>query len=422
MTKGSSGANDDKAKLLAQVIDYYLNESREFNGLPFEGETSHPVTEAAANLVRAGLVQVVSEQDWMNPHIRPWQSRREAESQVGSLTSRERVCLYPTALALIDVEPNQPTPDEPYTTRMAKGGGTLELAFFQFEVLETYRNDPRYDFDFYDFGVRCAISSATYEDEDEPEHDKTSISHVGFAYDVSTIDSESTKPITRAVCAFLCDLRDLTAIHQQRWRTYEITRPSKHLRPHPVWWGQQMGHWPEELGPFARFFFELETWNELHANICDEPLLRTTDRPREFGWVLRPSRAEFDQFVHLLDKLVSENLRHQAFDELGVDEVDENGHKIGTLRRLEMFLVSKKVNPDSAQRILKPFKTIRRDRQGPAHKLSENITDKDFVRRQALLLDGVNRSLASLRDFWASHPANREWTPPDYAERAGYWL
>jgi len=79
-----------------------------------------------------------------------------------------------------------------------------------------------------------------------------------------------------------------------------------------MWWGQQMGRWPEVLGPFARFFFELESWDKLHANVYDEPLLNTTERPREFGWVLRPSRAEFDQFVHLLDKLLSEILRHQA--------------------------------------------------------------------------------------------------------------
>ncbi|GAB4062482.1 ATPase AAA [Angustibacter speluncae] len=407
--------------ILSQVIDFYLNRSRDFNGLPFDGAPTDPKAELLADLVRAGLLQVVSDTDWMNPHIRPWQSRRDAESQVQSLTAGTRVCLYPTPEALTDTEPNRPPSDEPYTTRMAKGGGTLELAYFQVDVLENYRNDPRYDFVFHDFGARCGVSNETYEDENEPRHDKTSISHIGFAYDVSTTDPDSSQPITRTVCAFLCDLRGLSARHQQRWRTYEITT-SDSLRPHPVWWGQQMGRWPDGLGPFARFFYELRTWNELHSRIGREPLLNTIDRPREFGWVLRPSRAEYDHFVHLLDKLLSENIRHKALNELGVDEFDTNGHKIGTLKRLELLLVSQGVDADQASRALQPFRTVRRDRQGPAHRLTENVTDKDFVRRQALLLLDVNRSLATLRDYWASHPANREWSAPDYAERAGYWL
>ena len=138
--------------------------------------------------------------------------------------------------------------------------------------------------------------------------------------------------------------------------------------------------------------------------------------------MLRPSRAEFDQFVHLLDQLLSENLRHQEFDELGVDGMDHEGRKIGTLRRLELLLIKLQVKPDVAQGVLKPFRTARKDRQGPAHKLSENITDKDFVRRQAMLLHDVNQSLVSLRAFWATHPANQDWTPPAHAETAGYWL
>ena len=130
----TSPTNEMEAALLARVIDFYLNKSREFNGLPFEDDGTNPDSIPAAALVKAGLLQVVSDADWMNPHIRPWASRRDAVSQVDSLTSGQRVCLYPTPRALVDVEPNEPTPDEPYTTRIAKGGGALELAYFRFDV------------------------------------------------------------------------------------------------------------------------------------------------------------------------------------------------------------------------------------------------------------------------------------------------
>jgi hypothetical protein len=85
--------------------------------------------------------------------------------------------------------------------------------------------------------------------------DKTLISHVGFAYDLSAYDpDEETTPITRRACAFLCNLGKLTPEHQQRWRTYEVPR-TKGLESHPVWWRAVMGHWTDGLGPIERLFF-----------------------------------------------------------------------------------------------------------------------------------------------------------------------
>src|SRR5689334_14402924 len=93
----------DEPKLLARVVDYYLNRSRDFNGLSFNGDPDLETVKVAADLVRSGLLQVMTEQDWMNPHIRPWPSRRTTESQVESLTSGRLFCLYPTDLALANV-------------------------------------------------------------------------------------------------------------------------------------------------------------------------------------------------------------------------------------------------------------------------------------------------------------------------------
>ncbi len=81
-----------QAAVMTAVINFYLNESCQFNGMPFEDDGVDPSSEPTAALVRAGLVQVVSGEDWMNPHIRPWASRRSAESQVESLRSGQRVC------------------------------------------------------------------------------------------------------------------------------------------------------------------------------------------------------------------------------------------------------------------------------------------------------------------------------------------
>jgi hypothetical protein len=71
---------------------------------------------------------------------------------------------------------------------MAKGRSTLELEYFTLDVLEQYRNDPRFTFNFSDFGVMTAISDEAYLDAGEPDHDSIVMSHIDFAYDMSEYD------------------------------------------------------------------------------------------------------------------------------------------------------------------------------------------------------------------------------------------
>jgi hypothetical protein len=292
------------SNLLQRAIDYYL-QSPDFNGLYIDAKNRDDI-EDAKGLVGAGLVQVVSAVDWMNPHIRPWPSKRSVEQQLESLSElsqRHRgLCLYPTPEALGKVRVPRRFTGQPYRQAMAKGRGTLELAYFRFDVLESYRNDPRFDFKFHDYGAQAFITADVYMDDGELEADKIGIDHIGFAYDLSAYKRDDPQsPVIRRVCAFYCDLANLSPLHQQRWKTYEVD--GSKLEPHAVWWGQQMGHWPKRMGPFERLFFELRTLNEMHDRAFGTPLLRLTDRPSSFGWILRPSKDEFERFNHDMDKL-----------------------------------------------------------------------------------------------------------------------
>ena len=191
--------------LLKRVIDYYLK-SADFNGLYFH-EAAEEQYQEAIMLVRDGSVQVVSEEDWLNPHIRPWPSRRSIEEQVASIEalpdSEYGLCLYPTPKALAGRRLSSKLADQPFRKAMAKGKGTLELAYFSFDVLEVYRNDPRFTFRFYDFGAYTVVSDEVYLDEAEPEGDKVLMNHIGFAYDLSSYDRDDpNSPIIRRVCAF----------------------------------------------------------------------------------------------------------------------------------------------------------------------------------------------------------------------------
>ena len=154
--------------LLAKVIDHYLT-SREFNGLPV-GESTGP-TANAEQLIREGLVQLVTTTDYMNTHIRPW-LKDDWERQVDELAAVARgelqACMYPTPAAMQSHAPTL-TYAAPYRDRMTMGHGTLELVFFDLAALETYVNDPAFDFTFGDDGFRLATApTADPDDREQP--------------------------------------------------------------------------------------------------------------------------------------------------------------------------------------------------------------------------------------------------------------
>ena len=92
----------------------------------------------------------MSDVDYPNPHIRPWPSKRTIESQIESLDefagAADGVVVHPTASALEGVRVPARLKGRPFGAAMAKGRGTLELAYLSFGVLQPYRNDPRYRF------------------------------------------------------------------------------------------------------------------------------------------------------------------------------------------------------------------------------------------------------------------------------------
>lgn len=370
--------------------------------------------EAGKGLVADGNLQVVSEVDYPNAHIRPWPSRRTIESQIESLDELAGagygVVLYPTPLALSGVRVPARLKGHPFGARMAKGRGTLELAYFSFDVLEPHRNDPRYHFRYRDFGVDMGIGDEAYLDLTELDRDKVSLSHIGFAYDLSGYDrTDVDTPIVRCVAVFYGDLAKLTPEHQQRWQSYQVAEDG--LEPHPAWWMTQMGHWADGIGPFDHLFLELKNLNTHWTGAFVEALFKQTDRPQDFRWLLRPSQREWDEFIVQFDKLLSDNIRHDGLEVAGAPRKDKNGQNLGTLSRLAAFLKVKGIDAAVVKDLMRPLREIRQARQKPAHALRANITDKFFVHRQVALLEDLNDSIRELARWLSSHPKNRAWKP-----------
>lgn len=204
VTDATSDATPDATPdaLMKAVVDRYLR-SGDFNGLYLHTNVDTALVDIAKRLVADRKLQVmVSGLDYPNPHIRPWPSKRTIESQIESLDNLAEavfgVVLYPTPSALKGVRVPSRLKGHPFGTSMAKGRGTLELAYFSLDVLEPYRNDPRYSFRYSDFGVDMSIADEAFLDETEHERDKVSLSHLGLP---TTFPATTALMWTRRSCA-----------------------------------------------------------------------------------------------------------------------------------------------------------------------------------------------------------------------------
>ncbi|MDN5744594.1 MAG: hypothetical protein L0H31_05675 [Nocardioidaceae bacterium] len=417
--------------LLAKVIDHYLT-SREFNGLPV-GESPGPTTNAE-QLIREGLSQLVTSTDYLNTHIRPW-LKNDTERQVNELSEaahgKLQACLYPTPTAMQAHAPEL-TYAAPYRDRMTMGYGTLELAFFDLAALETYVHDPAFSFTFGDDGFRFATAPSVAPDNEDASDDEAAEDspvddeslgeldddllaiECGYAYD-HRVDYSGDEPISRHWCAFLHDLVSLPARHQTRLSTFE--RDGTGLVAHPEWWDREIGgRWTDSIGPFTKILWELEAINDVWTIAFGTSLFSTVERPRAWGWVLRPTTGAWNDFILLTDKLLSDNLRHKGLDAASAPKTDEANNHLGSLSRLqELFIkASSTAVVDNVRYVLQPLRDVRKERQSPAHRIEDTTSDANIVNRQRDLLRDVAHSLHGIRTFVQTHPKVRssEWKPP----------
>ena len=403
---------------LDAVVTNYLG-SGEFNGLYVASLPPEWDADSLRALVIDGLVHVVSDADYPNMHIRPWPSRRSAADQVATLdealAGNDGCCLYPTPTAMRDRELSR-YEGQPYAEAVARGSGVLELVYFEMAAVEPYRNDPRYNFQLDDFGFTFGIGDEAYLDTEEPDHDKIHTVRAGFGFNEAALNAGSLN-MSRYACAFLVDLWKLTPRHQQRFTTWQVDDTD--LVPHPTWWRMQMGHWAENVGPFEKMLAEIEALNDLWKICFGAPLFRSAERPRDWGWVLRPSSNEWDAFVLATDKLISDNLSTSGLDAAKAPTVGSDGTRLGTLNRLEQFLLTKSsATPDNIRSVLQPLRDVRKQRQKPAHSSADPMTDRSVFKRQRVLAAEVTGSLEALRVFASRHPKVKAagWEAPDYLD------
>ena len=417
-------------KLLNKITDFYVN-SRDFNGLPARPDLLPEVEsdyEGFMQCLRSLIKQEkVSFCVGGNPHIKAFQEP-SGEKQLEILADYDvrDGCLYPNTSHLKTIVDQNEWRDRPFTQRLKLGEPQLGFHSFDLSVLETYRNDPRYHYKCNDVsGYICVKSSA--EAEKMREADQILLETFGFSYNDN---------MDRAVAVFTRYLHDLSSQHQQIWYAKMLPDDAKY-KLHPDYFrSSYLGEFFERESVFDALLSEQHHINKMSELMGRPHLFRKEyeheEKPAGFGFLIRPTKKEFHDFVMLLDKIISENINMDFF--MGeiepLQEEIRDGKTImtskGSIQILrEWFQQTIRVREDGRQAIEKmiaTFREIRKLRQRPAHAVDDNHFDQKYFKEQRALMQDAYIAIRDIRLFFANHPAVKGYELPRYLKEGMIWL
>lgn len=419
----TSVSTNMKNKILLSITQFYL-ESRDFNGMPFQSlvHNNNNDFEGVRNSLRVLLeekqVEIVYGDYHPNPHIKAF-SGTSNEEQIEKLSNNSLLnqsCIYPSGNHLKEIVSQNNYIGKPYKLELALGAGQLDYRSFDVSVLEYYRNDPRYYYDNDDIRGWISVHDEFYESGEMASSDQTFLETFGFCYD---------DDFNRAVAVFLRYLANLSSEHQQLWKSKELRG---NYKLHPDYYRNSiLGDWGTKISIFDAFIQEIEVVNSMCA-LIDKPTLFhksfSNGRLREFGFILRPTLAEFNSFIHLLDKMLSDNINKEFFRgdvPLEIEKERSDGkievRQKGTLQLLQDWITKyfRPSDPKPLEEMFESLKKIRKLRQKPAHAVKENEFNQKYFKEQRTLIIKSYQAIRTLRLILANHPAVKSH-PPEIGE------
>jgi len=417
-----------KEDILKAVTTFYL-ESHDFNGIPawtlsekFKQDWAL-LKMVVRELIEDEMVGLIDTNTDVNPHI----IRRGFEPkdiQISKLDSESPThgCIYPTQKHLNSIVNPQDYESQPYKLCLALGVAQLAYRSFDLSVLEFYRNDPRYKYENND--IRGHIY---YDAEEMNNSDKALLETYGFSYD---------DYYNRAVAVFLRYLTDLTPEHQQIWKAKEL---QGNYKLHPDYYRNAIiGNWGEKVPICSALLKELYIINQMAKAMGRPPLFKDDygeygeNRPKRFGFLIRPTLEEFNNFILLFDKMLSDNISRDFFQkELSYEkEIERKDGKIqvqqkGTLQILDdwirIFFRTHDWQPWGESIAI--LRKIRKMRQKPAHLVNEDQFDQKYFKEQREIIIDAYSAVRTLRLMFANHPRvkSAEIEIPGWLQEGKIW-
>ncbi|WP_156386694.1 hypothetical protein [Aureimonas sp. Leaf454] len=400
----SSELSESESSLLQAIVQKYLNS--DFNGLPVYALRANQEADALS-LIRKKLIDHVQT---VNPHIKLF-APLDHEDQLRAILSLDGLsdgCLYPCPEVLRNEVDRLAYEGRPYSLELALGAPQIEHITFDVSVLEEFRNDPRYDYRVDD------IHGAIYDNRNEAHE----ISRFGFSFDSNG---------HRYVAIYRRDLYSMPSKLQGWLKRYQSDEKSE---IHPDYFKTTiMAEFPEGASVFDAF---LEEKFQIQ-NICrslGRPLLfksefRAYKRPDSFGFLLRLTSKEYNDFAMLLDRLMSDDISKNFFGS-DVATTDEEGREKGTIRILEDWCKNYFVHHadylSEIDEMLRTFKKVRKERSKPAHTISFNQFSPEILDRQRELIRDAYFAVKTIRVILMRLPGAQMEDVHDWFEKERIWM
>lgn len=418
---------EKKEAILSEITTFYLS-SGDYNGIPVRNLTQQydieKIRELITSLLNESLVCIVYGDYHPNPHIKALDSEPVAEQLEKLTTDRfNHACVYPTTNHLSTIVNSNDYEGRPFELRLAMGEPQLSFLNFDLAVLEIYRNDPRYYYKYNDTYGYISITDEYFEKDNIPESDQILLETFGISFD---------KDDNAYVAAFLRFLSNLSPEHQQIWNAKRVDVDA-HLHPN-YYRSSILGEWPERVSLYEAVLMEMSAINDISNAIGRPDFFRKDfsgeNRPRDFGYLLRSTQKEFNDFIHLLDKMLSENINRDFFQgEVAMEreEARPDG-KIqikpkGSLQIMEEWIRNSFHTDhwDDIEEMFKTLRKIRKLRQKPAHSVRENTFDQSFFKEQGQLMKDLYRAVKVIRSILHLHPKASSVQIDEHLEEGLIW-
>lgn len=425
-----------KNQIIDKIVDFYLN-SHDFNGIPvndlFKDVNITNLTQLK-EFISKDLISI----NWGYPHVNihiqaypPLEIGKQItwldQLKIDELKSKKppilkiknniinsllekNFCIYPTKKVLQKRIDKKKYKNKPYSIKLALGEPQLKPYYFDLSVLDDYMNDPRYHF------TSDGLSGSIYIKQDNavPKRDMLFVEHFGYGIKLDKKNYE------RCIAVFLCDLVPLSANQQQRWMTKMIR--SKKFFLHPEYDRMSRGIWALRLSVFQAFREELPIINDMFFKAFGKKLFKkdkfTDQELAQFHFIIRPTRKLYYEFIHLLDKLISENIDKSFFETNFIIKVKKENNNVepGTLLLLEKWIDSKIhfTDPSPKNEMINTFKLIRKERQNPGHSIDIDEWNKKYWNMQRKLVTDVYGAIRTLRLIITNNPMARTVKVPEW--------
>ena len=424
-------------EILNNITRYYLA-SDDFNGISVKNllldfnNNIEALKKCLHKLLIDDKIGLIDSQTDINPHIirvgfQPKDKQIEYLKNLKNNDQLYHTCVYPTKQHLENTIDKTKFLNEPYKLCLALGEAQLDYHCFDLTVLEFYRNDPRYYYLNRDISGYICIHDEYFESPDVPEKDQILLESFGFAYDEN---------LNRAVAVFTRYLSNLSSEHQQIWKAKEL---EKKFKLHPDYFRSSIiGDWPEREPIFTAFLAEMFIINKMSIAMGKPKLFKNdygeygSKKPPEFSFLVRPTLDEYNKFIHLLDKLLSENINFDFFKrDIELEEkIQRKDGKVQVINKNSLRIFDEWIRKyfktddwDPWDKSIESLKKIRKLRQKPAHSVSENVFDQKYFKEQRELMIEAYGAIRTIRLMFANHPNVREsnLNIPDWLVEGKIW-